>query len=185
MVALDTHALDELFQRGRWLTFPDFVRLVEQDHPHNEPGVSREVLDAYAKAIENDLGGAAPFTVEEMEQRLERHLSDSGGWSKRAVYEVGADRISFYPKSWHDRLRGETDPRKYVAVMQSDSDPSTSQYPRGMHGARVPKQQLLNAMQILGRMNIHAATQAVDDGRKRGELLVYPFQNPEADVLLP
>ncbi|WP_435365772.1 hypothetical protein [Haloarchaeobius sp. DYHT-AS-18] len=180
MVALDSHALDELFQRGRWLTFPDFVRLVEQDHPHDGSGVSREVLDAYAKAIENDLGGAAPFTVEEMEQRLERHLSDSDEWSKRAVYEVDQGHISFYPQSWHDRLAGETDPREYVALMQEDLAKAT-----GKSGAAVPKQQLLNAMAILGGLDIHAATEAVDGMRKRGELLVYPFQNPEADVLLP
>ncbi|WP_267643628.1 hypothetical protein [Haloarchaeobius amylolyticus] len=183
MVSLDSRTLDSLFQRGRWLTFPDFVRIVEGGHPHDEPGLPRAVLDAYAQALVDDLGGAAPFTVEALERRIQRHLTDDG-WSRLTVHEVGDDRISYYPPAWHDKLTDETDPREYVAVMQEDVDPTAADASSRFH-PRVPKEHLLNAMVVLGGMSRQGATERIDDLRKRGELLVYPFQNPEADVLLP
>ncbi len=184
MEGINEQALEELLHRGRWLGFADFVRLIEQEHPHDEPGVPRDVLTAYATAIVDDLGGSAPFTVEEADRLIDRHLTDSGVWLEYGLYEVGPDRVSAYPAPWHDRLDGETDPRAYVEVMRDELAAARGFAARGADAPGVPKQQLLDAMAVLGRMDRGEATVAVDDERKRGGLELYPFQNPEAEVRL-
>lgn len=184
-VELDERTLEELFHRGRWLSFPDFVRLIEQDHPHDGPGVSKEVLDAYAEALVDDLGGSAPFTVEAVDRMIETHLTDSGVWLESALYDVGPDRISAYPAPWHDRLGRESDPRAYVEVMRDELAKARGFTARGRAAPGVPKQQLLDAMCVLGEMDRAEATRAIDEERRRNELLLYPYQNPEAEVQLP
>ncbi|WP_435335373.1 hypothetical protein [Haloarchaeobius sp. TZWWS8] len=184
MVTIDEQTLESLFKLGRWLTFHDFVRIIEEKHPREGPGVPREVLDAYAAAIVDDLGGFAPFTVEQMEWKLEAHVAADGVWEKSSLFEVGPGRISVFPVHWHARLHDETDPREYVAVMRDDLVSSPDSPASRQRLPRVPKQYLLDAMVILGGLDRREATGIVNDARKRGEVVLYPFQNPDAEVLL-
>src|SRR6056297_782292 len=179
MITLDEHALEELLHRGRYLSVTDFVRLIEQDHPHEKEGISREVLESYAEAIVDDLEAFAPFSVAQMNRLLDLHLTDSPVWLKSALYSVEQDRVSIYPKPWYDQLHGETDPREYVAVMRDEFAAARGHVSRGSDAPGVPKQQLLEAMVILGGMDRGTATGEVNEMRERGDLLLYPFQNPD------
>jgi hypothetical protein len=185
MDEIDEQTLEELFRRGRWLTFPEFVRLIEQDHPHDRPGVSKDVLEAYAAAIADDLGTFAPYTLEEVDQLIARHLTRSATWLEAALYEVEPNRISMYPAPWHEKLRGETDPRAYVETMRDEIAAAKGFAAQGKEAPGIPKQQLLDAMVILSGMKRTEATEALGGARRRGEIVIYPFQNPEAEVLLP
>lgn len=185
MVETDPVTLEALLHRGRWLTFLEFVGLIEQDHPHEGPGVPRELLDAYAAAIVDDLGPFAPFAVDQVDRLLDLHRTDSDVWLDSAVYEVEPDRISLYPPTWHERLRGETDPREYVVVMRDEIAAARGYTTRGRDAPGVPKEQLIDAMVTLGGVDRHAATGRIREMRVNGDLLLFPFQNPEADVQLP
>ena len=54
MVQINDRVLTAATQRGQNLLNEEVVALIERYHPHEQPGISRETLEAYATALAND-----------------------------------------------------------------------------------------------------------------------------------
>ena len=54
MVQINDRVLTAATQRGQNLLNEEVVALIERYHPHEQPGISREALEAYATALANE-----------------------------------------------------------------------------------------------------------------------------------
>lgn len=182
MVELDRDAVAEIDRRRDSLATREFVSLVERHHPHDRPGISRDVLDAY---IEELAGASGTISAPQITRWIDERLTDQSTWVDSALYEVHPDRISVFPASWHDRLDGEDDLREYVQFVLGDDSGFREATSQHHPGAGVPRPLLVEAAVVLGGVHRADVLDQLSTRRQAGELDVYPFQNPEAEVRLP
>ena len=172
MVDLRREVIDEAGGRSKYLTATEFLALVERGHPTDAPGVERETYDAYVER----LGEETPTVDGDgLRSALDDRLDDSEGWvDDDTVYRLGGGRISLYPASWHERLRGESDPRAYLEAFAE-----TGAFERG-----VPESTLLESMASVGGVDRETAKGNLEALRERGEVVEDVDQHPDANVHL-
>ena len=178
MASLNEQVLEAFRHAGDSLLFETFVARIEAVHSADAPGVERETVVAYADALERD--GPTPFSAAEVEKLIETRLTSSSEWEDDALFDLGPGRVSLYPPAWHEALRNTTDPREYVRVIGEAVATA-----RGKSDRSVPRPMLRQALTVIGGMTHKNADAAIMRQQRSGELIVYPDQNPEADVRLP
>ena len=100
MVELNEHVLEIVGHKGHSVSTEDLLGHLECYHSHDEPGLTREVLEAYGEAIERD--GRVPFTATALLKVIDSRLTDSATCIEGAFYEVAPDRVSGFPVRWHE-----------------------------------------------------------------------------------
>ena len=182
MVELSEHVLEIVGHKGHSVSTEDLLGHLECYHSHDEPGLTREVLEAYGEAIERD--GRVPFTATALLKVIDSRLTDSATCIEGAFYEVAPDRVSGFPVRWHEQLDGETDVREYLRFIQSDASGYRGDAGEDLHAAGVPKSLLRAAVAVLGGQYYGEVDQQINDLRQQGEVAAYPDQHPNADIQL-
>lgn len=176
----ETAVIDEVTHRSRTLSVPELVALIERHHTEFQ-GVDRETLVAYGEALADEPDFA--FDAEEFIEALDENLVDTETWAgDDALYDLGDDRISAYPREWHERLGGETDVREYVRYLKSDESGFEGNDP--YDDAGIEESTLLDVVPIVGRTDRDAVKAQIEDRRAAGEITEGPDQHPDARVRL-
>lgn len=172
--------LDEATQRSRNLLVSELVALIERHHTESR-GVERETLAAYGEALAEEPNFA--FDVGAFSEAVDERLVDSETWTgDDALYDLGDDRISAYPRDWHERLGGETDVREYVEYLESDESGFEESDP--YDDAGIQESTLLDIVPVVGRTDRDAVKAQIEDRRAAGEIAEGPDQHPDARVQL-
>ncbi|EMA49471.1 hypothetical protein [Halococcus thailandensis] len=173
----------EADDRGESLLVDEFLRLIEQYHTHERPGIAWATLEAYTEAMAGTDHGHS-HDMEGVLDAIDDRLTD-GEYRTDAVYRVGDDRVSAYPASWHDELGGEIDLREYVRFLTNLDLDDENGAELGANGGGVPEQLLLEVASIVGRADPEAVKSRLEDLRERHELVEDADQHPNARVRLP
>ena len=183
MVETDERIIAEAADRGETLVVDELVRLIEQYHPHDQPGIARETLEAYARRMEETT--EHEFNAEEFLETIDERLEDGDSeYTTDAFYRLDDDRVSSYPARWHDELGGVTDLREHVRFLGALDPEGRSGADLGGAGGGVPEQVLLDAASIIGRIDPDAAKARLEDLRDSGDLVEGADQHPNARVHL-
>jgi hypothetical protein len=185
MTDINERIVAEADDRGGALLVDDFLRLVEQYHPHDRPGIAWETLEAYTEAMEDsDFGHAHDMDgfLDTVEDRL---IDGDSEYTTDALYRLDDDRVSSYPARWHDELGDETDLREYVRFLAAIDPDGESGADLGGSGRGVPEQVLLDAAGIVGRTDPETVKSRLEDLRAEGELVEDADQHPNARIRLP
>ena len=83
LVEISEQALAEATDRGRNLLTTELVTLIERYHPHDQPGVSQETLEAYATVLADE--SDYRFDVENFLDAIDEHLVDVETWADNDV----------------------------------------------------------------------------------------------------
>lgn len=180
----DDHVLEQAEQEGESLLIGELLLYIERYDADDRPGVSDEQLRAYVEALaeKNVFGRGADVVREQIEQRTE----DSETWIEEdSFYRVGTDRVSNFPKRWHEQLGPEDDLRAFVRVMTEDLATSSHGTDRGGQGGGVPEQLLLDAATVLADYDRGDAKTELEELRDRDELVMDADMNREGRVQLP
>src|SRR6056297_1709951 len=176
MVELHDDVIAKANDRGDTMFASDFLRYIEEDHHENEPGVSWELVEAYAERLENQ--ERASFEAGALVGSIDERLTDDETWTKDALYEVGDDRVSVCPLRWHEELQGTTDLSELVAVMQKGVD-----LPDKAPGVR--REQVLDAATALTKMDRGTASDRLHDQRSDGDVTSMAGQTRNANLYVP
>lgn len=176
MVLVDERLVDDLSLRDREYQIDDFIRYLERHHHGDEPGLSRELIDAYADALGYDR--------EHTDVLLEERLTDSPTWIPgNNLYRVG-ENVSVYPSSWHEQLAGTIDLAEYVRVMLEGKIAGEGRrLTRAQRG--IPQPDILTAVEIFADLDHEMAEELLKKQRLEGTIVIYASQNPEDLVRLP
>ncbi|MFC6904763.1 hypothetical protein [Halalkalicoccus tibetensis] len=186
MTDTSEQVLEEARQHGETLTVRELVRMIERFHRPEGPGITHETVEAYDEAVAAD--AALPFAEGQIVASIEENLSDGERWHDTdAYYALGDDRVSIFPKVWHERLADTDDVREYVAVIEDDTSSETteSNAPRGGMGTGVPEQLLLDAIIVIDGVERETAKTRLENDRRDGGLVQDADQHPAARVYLP
>ena len=175
MVIVDERLVDELSHRDREYEIDDFVKYLERHHHGEEPGISRERIDAYADALGYDR--------ERTNALLEERLTDSETWTPgNNLYRVG-ENVSIYPPSWHEQLDDTIDLDEYVRVMLAEKEAKRGRPTPAQQG--VPRPDILTAIEIFADLDREMGEQLLQKQRQEGAIVILASQNPEDLVRLP
>lgn len=175
-----TAVIEEATHRSRNLRPTETVGLIEQYHT-DAAGVGRETLGAYAEALADE--PSFEFDPTEFDTAIDDALVDTETWvGEGALYVLGDDRISAYPRAWHDRLGGETDVREYIEYLESDESGFADEDPYDEAG--ITQSTLLDVVPAVGRTDRDAIKAQIEDRRAAGELTQPADQHPDARVEL-
>lgn len=164
--------VDELVHRGPTTT-QQTVLLIERGHRH-ERGVERSTLDDYVDAL--DGRGDYEFDAEDFYADLEGALVDDETWATdEALYRIGDDRISRYPKRWHDELGGSDDVAGFVSLL--NGSPYVEQ-------GGIDEDALLDVVAAVGRTSVDDAKAELEALRDEGVVVEDADQHPHAGVYL-
>lgn len=142
--------------------WPHIVRFVERHHPEYHPGVPEGLVDAYAAALDND--------PEAENRNIGARLVDGDVWqSDEAYYRIG-DNVSAYPASWHDRYAETESLAALVEIMDEQM------------GRDIVRNELLLALESIAGIERRRADGMLTAARRRGDVIVEPYTNPEAFV---
>lgn len=180
---LDEYVIDVAESEGEGLLFGELVLYIERYHPDDRPGVDRELLEGYIEnlAAKNVFGRDAEFVFAQIDERT----ADSETWVKKdAFYRVGTDRISNFPKRWHERVDAADDLRTLVKVLTEDIETSPHGTDTGGKGTGVPQQLLLDAATVLADYDRDDAKTELEEWRDRGELVMDADMHREGRVQL-
>lgn len=177
MTDVDEGVVDEIAERGSNPLIEEVAALLERQHAHDEPGVSRETLDAYANALAaNSEFGVDP---EEFATAIDERLTGAErGAGDDALYNADG-RISAYPPRWHAELGGSTGVGAYVSFVEREVAGHESDAPGGGAGEGVPEGQLVDTVATVGRVERERANEALEDARADGRIVEGPGQHPD------
>lgn len=181
MVDTDQQAVDEIVHEGEALGTRELLDILERYHD-DEPGVSEAAIDAYAREL-NEREDSA-FDAEAFWGVVDDRLTDSESWVDDGdhLYELDGDRISQYPATWHDRLRGERDPAVYLRFFEERASSVLGNAPGGRQ--RASEDQLIDVMAVVGEMRRDAAKAEIETARDDGRIAEDADQHPKAGVYL-
>ncbi|WP_254537104.1 hypothetical protein [Halomarina litorea] len=172
MTELRDDVLDEAGQRSKYLTARELLSLVERHHPHEGAGVDRETFEAYAEGVAD----RTARSTDEFTGPLSDGLTTSDRWGGgEAVYDLGDDRISVYPRHWHETLGGVTDPREHLQFLLGEVDD---------YGKSVPESTLLHLVTVVGGVGYDEAKATLETLREEGAVVEDADQHPDANVYL-
>ena len=173
--------LREAGHRGEYLLPRDFVALAERylSGPDREPGVSRARVAAHLEP----LGEESHVEAEPFGAAIDDATVDSDHWAgDQAVYEVGDDRLSAYPPSWHEAIGGSTSLPEMVRYLM---DETAFQPVDGGAGDGIPESDLIDIAAVVGGFTLEEARAELEACRDDGRLVEDADQNPNAGVYLP
>ncbi|MFB6140415.1 MAG: hypothetical protein ABEJ26_08280 [Halosimplex sp.] len=177
--------VDELVREGESIGERGMVERIERHH--EGPGVAVETVQAYAHELEAREDYAfdhRAFLADVAEDAI-----DAERWDGAKYYELDADggseRISLFPRAWHDRLGGSTDVADYVEFVRADEPGYLDDLERGGPGAGVPRQAVIRALVLVGRVDRPTAETAVSEAVDRGDVVADTDLSPKADLYLP
>lgn len=184
MVETDDAVIDEAVHEGETTGPLDLFGLLEKHH--DDPGISRDRLRAYANALAARRDFA--FDADGFLSDLESHRTDADTWEGLdRVYDLGDDRFSRYPPAWHDELGGSTDAEAYVRFLAEEVPSFSDDIARGAAGGQaggIPEDTLVDVIMTVGRVEREEARAAIGEARDRGALVEDVDQHPQAAVFL-
>lgn len=177
------YVIEQAEREGESLLVGELVLYIERYHDDERPGVSRDLLDAYVENLsEKNFFTRGPDNVVE---QIEDRTDDSETWvGENSFYRVGTDRVSNFPKRWHEQLGPDDDLRTFVRVMTEDIETSPHGTDRGGQGTGVPQQMLLDAATVLGDYDRGDAKTELEEFRDQDELVMDADMNKEGRVQL-
>ena len=177
------YVIEQAEREGESLLVGDLLLYIERYDGDERPGASDAQLDAYVEALaEKNFFARGPSNVRE---QIERRTDDSETWVEEdTFYRVGTDRVSNFPKRWHEQLGPEDDLRAFVRVMAEDIETSPHGTDRGGQGRGVPEQLLLDAATVLADYERGDAKTELEELRDRDELVMDADMNREGRVQL-
>lgn len=171
--------VDELVHRGP-ATTRRTVQLVERGHRH-QPVVELDTLDDYVDALAERRDFA--FDPEDFHAELEDALVDGEEWiDEDRLYRIGDDRISRYPKRWHDEPGGSDDVAEFVHLL-GDTGFAESVGKSGAGGG-IDEEALLEVVAAVGRVPKDDAKAKLEELRDEGVLVEDANTHPHAGVYL-
>ena len=181
MVDTDQQAVEEIVHEGDALGTSRLVDILERYHD-DRPGVPRDAIGAYAREL-NERDDSS-FDAEAFRDVVEDRLTDSDRWVDDGdrLYELDGGRISQYPATWHDRLRGERDPAAYLRFFEAEAPEVLGTAPGGRQ--RANEDQLIDVMAVVGEMSRDAAKGAIESAREADRVVEDADQHPKAGVYL-
>ncbi|WP_134670705.1 hypothetical protein [Halorussus marinus] len=176
MTSVDPDLVERIAGHDDYFSAKELIRFLERHHPVEGSGLPRELVEAYAEALDYDR--------ERFETSLEDRLTDSRSWRPgERLYDVDG-AVSIYPASWHERLADTTDLAAFVDVMlESVRAPEGVEIDRDRLG--IAQDELLTAVEIIAGLERSVASRLLREQRLDGSLVLYAFQNPEEIVRLP
>ncbi|MFC4551235.1 MULTISPECIES: hypothetical protein [Halorussus] len=159
--------LEEVESHSETLTLEDFVRLIEENHYEAEPGVDRGLLADYAEAAFFDVDLA----------QLDDRTTDSESWvAGEPLYEVGENRVSAYPLTWHEAFGGTDDLRTIIEMIQDEvTEPEGTQY-EAVTEQGIPEDKILRVAQVVAGIDRQTTRNALKRLRDNGEIEEYASQ---------
>lgn len=180
MVEIDQRAIDEAAHEGESMRTRDLVDIVERYHD-DRPGVSRETLEAYAREL--DSRGDFDLDVETFLEVVDERLTDADSWAGDEVfYDIGDDRLSQYPLSWHEALNGTTDPVEYLRFFREHGAAFLDDHRGSKPG--VQKDTLLRIVRVVGGTDKQTAASELEAAREEGLVEESADQHPQTGVFL-
>jgi len=181
MVDTDQRAVEEIVHEGDALGTRELLDILERYHD-DRPGVPRAAVDAYAREL-NEREDSA-FDTEAFWDVVDDRRTDSDGWVDDGdrFYELGGDRISQYPATWHDRLGGERDPAAYLRFFEAEAPSVLGNAPGGRQ--RADEDQLIDVMAVVGGLSRDSAKAAIEAARDDDRIAEDADQHPKAGVYL-
>jgi hypothetical protein len=177
MPAVDEAVVTEITERGETLDVRGVIGLLERYHTESEPGVSRERVEAYTAALDDQPD--FEFEPDTFRREVEERSTEAEHWAGSGlIYDLG-DRLSSAPARWHAELGGETDPVAYLAFI----DREVTGYEGGTAGG-VPEDRLADLIASVGRVDRDQALKAIETARADGRITEGPDQHPSAGVRL-
>lgn len=178
------YVLEQAEREGESLLVGELLLYIERYDADERPGVSDDQLEAYIDALaEKNFFSRGPDNVHE---QIDQRTRDSEAWVEEdAFYRVGTDRVSNFPKRWHEQLGPDDDLRAFVRVMTEDIETSPHGTDRGGQGRGVPEQLLLDAATVLADYDRGDAKTELEELRDRDELVMDADMNREGRVQLP
>jgi len=178
------YVLEQAEREGESLLIGELLLYIERYDADDRPGVSDAQLDAYVEALVEK--NVFPRSADVVREQIDRRTEDSEAWTgEDSFYRVGTDRVSSFPKRWHEQLGPEDDLRAFVRVMTEDIETSSRGTDRGGQGRGVPQQLLLDAATVLADYDRGDAKTELEDLRDRDELVMDADMNREGRVQLP
>jgi hypothetical protein len=180
MVEIDQRAVDEIVHEGTALHIGELFDILERYHD-DRPGIPTAAVAEYARelATRDDF----EFDAELFGERLDERRTDATSWvDDERLYELDGDRLSRYPKSWHDRLGGETDPVEFLRFLFETDPPFVRD---GRDGRQyVQEDELVDVMRVVGQVDQPTAKRLIEDAREKGTIVEDADQHPRAGVYL-
>lgn len=181
MAEANEAVVEEVLQDSQNLLLREVVTLIEREHPDaaTAPGITREVLAAYAQEFGEDT--AFPAGPEEFRASIDDRLTDSKTWVNNDVlYALNGDRVSVYPSHWHDELGGEVDIPLFLEFLQDEA--SGVDLDRGGAGGGIPEGKLVEIVSVVGRTDRETVKTRIEALRNEGVLAEDADQHPNARV---
>ena len=175
MVNLQSHVVEELESHSETLNLQDFVRIVEEHHRGDGPGVDRELLAAYAEEVYFDVDLSA----------VDERLTDAEEWtSGRHLYEVGDGRISAYPTDWHEAISGTEDVRDVIEIIQREVTEPEGNESEAVTEDGVPEEKILRVARTVAGIDRQDARDEIKRLRENDEIEEFASQHPNSRIRL-
>lgn len=133
-MAANEDVVDEIVHRGP-ATVRRAVDLLGRGH-RDGPGIDRETLDAYVEAVE---------------KRRDFDFDAEGFYDEDKIYRLEGDRISRYPRSWHEELGGSDDVAAFVRFLNDTGFADT--VGKSGAGSGIDEEALLDVAAAVGRIS--------------------------------
>jgi hypothetical protein len=176
MADADEDVVSEIVQRGRNLLADELVALIERRDATEDPGVSRETLDAYADALTDRPN--FDIDTEKFSGAIDERLTDAERWAGTdALYDLDS-RISAYPPAWHEEFGGSTDIKAYLALVEEASTGGSEESPDAGTSEGVWEEWLLDTVATIGCVERDEAKEALEATRAEGQIDEGPRPTP-------
>lgn len=178
-MAANEDVVDEIVHRGP-ATVRHTVDLLERGH-RDGPGIDRETLDAYVEAFEKRRD--FDFDAEGFYAELDDALVDADEWvDEDKVYRLKGDRISRYPRSWHEELGGSDDVAAFVRFLKDTG--FVDIVGKSGAGGGIDEEALLDVVAAVGRISKGDAKARLETLRDEGVVVEDADTHPRAGVYL-
>jgi hypothetical protein len=175
MVETRAEVVEELDSHSETMRLEDFVRIVENHQPVEEPGVDRETLAAYAEEAYFDVDLSA----------IDERVTDSDEWvAGDHFYEVGDGQISVYPPDWHEVLAGTADLKEVIRVIQTETTEAEGEMQEAVTEEGVPEQKVLRVAETVAGIDRETVRERLKELRQRGEIEEFASQHRNPTIRL-
>jgi hypothetical protein len=164
-VVIDERVVEELRTHERWHG-PNMIRTIERHHPEHRPGIPLSLFAAYAERLGYDVASSEADV-------LGKAVDDEEWVGSDVYYRVGDDgaHLSAYPASWHARYADGDSIASLVDVMREQ-----------LGRPSLARKDVLLVLESVAGVDPRTASAMLYDARRRGEVTVEPWQNPESLV---
>ena len=180
---LDDRILEEATDRGT-LRAEELLTLCEGYSTDDEPGLTRETLVAYARALDEREADVALDTQAEgltdqethaisdglLIQELRTRRTDAFEWEGEGIYVLDAseDRLSAFPAAWHEEVGGETDLGELFAFLR-EIEPFRRDAEAGT--GKVSPDRLIALASAVGGLDPESARERLAELKEGGEIV--------------